>query len=77
MTTIYALCAPDTGEIRYVGKTVGPVVVRLRSHAQDVKNALRGRAFSPEHRAKINAALRDRARRRLDEKVGCGAIAAA
>lgn len=35
MTTIYALCAPDTGEIRYVGKTVWPLRRRLRSHVAE------------------------------------------
>ena len=32
--TIYALTEPDTGEIRYVGKTEKPPAVRLREHSK-------------------------------------------
>lgn len=32
MTTIYVLCDPDTGEIRYVGKTTHTLSQRLRGH---------------------------------------------
>jgi hypothetical protein len=33
-TTIYALCEPDTGEIRYIGKTMHSAAVRLVKHME-------------------------------------------
>lgn len=35
--TIYALCEPDTSEIRYVGKTCFPLEKRLREHLADAR----------------------------------------
>jgi hypothetical protein len=37
MVSIYALVDPRDGEIRYVGKTIKPLPVRLREHVQDPK----------------------------------------
>jgi hypothetical protein len=35
MGVIYGLCDPDTGEVRYVGKTVGDPKFRLKCHLAD------------------------------------------
>lgn len=38
MTTIYALCDPVTSEIRYIGKTVSSLRIRLASHMHCAKS---------------------------------------
>jgi hypothetical protein len=37
--SIYALCHPGTGEIRYIGQTVKPLNQRLNGHVSDHKNS--------------------------------------
>lgn len=32
--TIYALCEPDTNEVRYIGQTLTPIDVRYRQHVR-------------------------------------------
>lgn len=44
---IYGLFDPITTQLRYVGKTAGPLERRLRGHINDVK---RGRVYIPRHR---------------------------
>lgn len=44
---IYCLCDPNTGEIRYVGKTKSSLTHRLKGHLSDVR---RGRIYIPRHK---------------------------
>src|SRR5579885_2077435 len=43
VTTIYVLCDPDTGEIRYVGKTVMRLCNRLAKHMEATPKTHSGR----------------------------------
>jgi len=43
--TIYALCEPTTGEIRYIGKTAYPLMKRLKSHISGAKRVRNHRTF--------------------------------
>src|SRR5687767_4612507 len=44
-TTIYALCEPTTGEIRYIGKTAYPLEKRLKSHLSGAKRVRNHRTY--------------------------------
>jgi hypothetical protein len=44
---IYGLCDPQTGELKYIGKTCASLARRLSAHLNDVK---RGRVYIPRHR---------------------------
>lgn len=39
MLIIYGLCDPDTGELRYIGKTRGGLAYRLRSHLSQTRSS--------------------------------------
>lgn len=41
--SIYALCEPDTGAVRYVGRTAYPVNSRLSRHIQEALHSSRNR----------------------------------
>lgn len=41
VSTIYALCEPETGEVRYIGKTVAPIRTRLTQHVSTASKGQR------------------------------------
>jgi hypothetical protein len=78
VSSIYALCEPRTGEIRYIGKTSMPIQTRLHSHVRAARRAS-GRRYVSQWIQSLDAPPTIRllliVRRENDAQAECGMIA--